>query len=178
MSDNVNGIENLVRYAYKKGHRRISYIHGNPTAVTENRLAGFHRVCRELEIELPEEYITSCDYHETVGCNKATKKLLKLKVPPTCILFSDDFAAIGGLNAIHELGLRVPADVSVIGYDGTNLAQVMSPKLTTWCQNTDDIGKTIAEKLIERIENPQTTIAEYLVVQGRLFNGETVRDLN
>ena len=174
MSDNVNGIENLVRYAYANGHRKIAYIHGNPTAVTENRLTGFRRVCRELGLELPEGYLASCEYHETDGCYEAMKKILELKDRPTCILFPDDYAAIGGLNAIRDAGLRVPEDISVMGYDGIHLAQVLSPKMTTWCQNTDEIGKTLASKLIERIENPQTTIAEYIVVQGRLFDGNTV----
>ena len=76
------------------------------------------------------------------------------------------------------MGLRVPNDISVMGYDGIHLAQVLSPKMTTWRQNTEDIGKTLASKLIERIENPQTTIAEYIVVQGKLFDGETVLDMN
>lgn len=178
MSDNVKGMESLVRHAYSKGHRRIAYIHGNPTTVTENRLAGFYRACKELGLVLPVGYVSSCEYHETVSCNAATRKMLELPVPPTCILFSDDYAAIGGLNAIREFGLRVPDDISVMGYDGINLAQVMSPKMTTWCPNTDDIGKIIASKLIERIENPQTTLAEYIVVPGKLFDGETVLDRN
>ena len=178
MSDNVDGIGNLVRHAYAKGHRRIAYIHGNHTAVTENRVTGFHRAVRELGIDPADVIISSCEYHEPVSCFEATKKLLIRPDRPTCILFPDDYAAIGGLNAIGELGLRVPEDISVMGYDGINLAQVMSPKMTTWCQNTDDIGKIIASKLIERIENPQTTLAEYIVVPGKLFDGETVLDRN
>ena len=178
MSDNVDGIGNLVRHAYAKGHRRIAYIHGNHTAVTENRVTGFHRAVRELGIDPADVIISSCEYHEPVSCFEATKKLLIRPDRPSCILFPDDYAAIGGLNAILELGLRVPEDISVMGYDGINLAQVMSPKMTTWCQNTDDIGKIIASKLIERIENPQTTLAEYIVVPGKLFDGETVLDRN
>ena len=178
MSDNVNGIGNLVRYAYTNGHRKIAYIHGNATAVTENRLAGFHRACREFGLELPPEYIEACEYHETLGCYAATMKILELSDRPTCILFPDDYAAIGGLNAIRDKELRVPDDISVMGYDGIHLAQVLSPKMTTWRQNSADIGKTIASKLIERIENPQTSISEYIVVQGSLFNGETVLDMN
>ena len=178
MSDNVDGIGNLVRHAYAKGHRRIAYIHGNHTAVTENRVTGFHRAVRELGIDPADVIISSCEYHEPVSCFEATKKLLIRPDRPSCILFPDDYAAIGGLNAIRELGLRVPEDISVMGYDGINLAQVMSPKMTTWCQNTDDIGKIIASKLIERIENPQTTLAEYIVVPGKLFDGETVLDRN
>ncbi len=178
MSDNINGLDSLVRHAYAKGHRKIAYIHGNPTAVTENRLTGFYRACEELGIKVPAGYVAECDYHETVSCYAATKKLLELSDRPTCILFPDDYAAIGGLNAIHDMGMTVPGDLSVMGYDGINLAQVISPNMTTWQQNTEDLGKTVASKLIERIENPRTTAAEYIVVQGRLFEGQTVRDIS
>ena len=178
MSDNINGLSSLVRYAYAKGHRKIAYIHGNPTAVTENRITGFYRACEELGIKVPAGYVAECDYHETVSCYAATKKLLELSDRPTCILFPDDYAAIGGLNAIHDMGMTVPGDLSVMGYDGISLAQVISPNMTTWQQNTEDLGKTVASKLIERIENPRTTAAEYIVVQGRLFEGQTVRDIS
>lgn len=178
MSDNINGLSSLVHYAYTKGHRKIAYIHGNATAVTENRLTGFYRACEELGIKVPPAYVASCEYHETLSCYEATKKLLELPDRPTCILFSDDFAAIGGLNAIRAAGLSLPKDISVMGYDGINLAQVISPKLTTWQQNTEEIGRIVAARLIERIENPRTTAAEYIVVQGKLFEGQTVQDIN
>lgn len=178
MSDNINGLSSLVHYAYTKGHRKIAYIHGNATAVTENRLTGFYRACEELGIKVPPAYVASCEYHETLSCYEATKKLLELPDRPTCILFSDDFAAIGGLNAIRAAGLSWPKDISVMGYDGINLAQVISPKLTTWQQNTEEIGRIVAARLIERIENPRTTAAEYIVVQGKLFEGQTVQDIN
>ncbi|MBQ6372729.1 MAG: LacI family DNA-binding transcriptional regulator [Oscillospiraceae bacterium] len=178
MSDNINGLSSLVHYAYTKGHRKIAYIHGNATTVTENRLTGFYRACEELGIKVPPAYVASCEYHETLSCYEATKKLLELPDRPTCILFSDDFAAIGGLNAIRAAGLSWPKDISVIGYDGINLAQVISPKLTTWQQNTEEIGRIVAARLIERIENPRTTAAEYIVVQGKLFEGQTVQNIN
>ena len=178
MSDNINGLGSLVRHAYAKGHRKIAYIHGNPTAVTENRLTGFYRACEDLGLKVPAAYVESCEYHETISCYKATMKLLELPDRPTCILFPDDFAAIGGINAVRDMGLRIPEDISAMGYDGINLAQVISPNLTTWQQNTEEIGKIVAAKLIERIENPRTTAAEYIVVQGRLFDGETVKDIN
>jgi len=132
LSDNRRGLESIVRYVYGKGHRRIAYIHGNRTAVTENRLAGFHRACKALNLTIPDEYITECEYHEPISCYEATKRLLALPERPTCILFSDDYAYIGGINAIHDAGLRVPEDISTVGYDGIDLARVMSPRLTTW----------------------------------------------
>ncbi len=177
LSDNMRGLESLVRYVYGKGHRRIAYIHGNPTAVTENRLIGFYRACEALGLAIPNEYITECEYHEPVSCYKATKRLLALPERPTCILFSDDYSYIGGINAIYEAGLRVPEDISIVGYDGIHMAKMVSPKLTTWQQNTAELGKLAAERLIDRIEHPHTTPPKHITVQGRLLEGETVRQI-
>ena len=177
LSDNMRGLETLVRYVYAKGHRRIAYIHGNQTAVTESRLTGFYRACDALGLSIPDEYVTECEYHEPVSCYEATKRLLALPERPTCILFSDDYAYIGGINAIYEANLRVPEDISIVGYDGIHMAKMVSPKLTTWQQNTEDLGKKAAEQLIERIEHPRTTPPKHITVQGKLLEGETVLDL-
>lgn len=175
MSDNIDGMTELVRYVYRMGHRRIAYIHGNDTAVTENRMTGFFRACEELGVTVPEEYILGCEYHEPNSCYAATKALLALPERPTCILFSDDYSYIGGANAISEAGLRIPEDISVVGYDGIHMAKVVSPRLTTWEQNTAELGRLAAEKLIERIEHPRTSLPEHIVVHGRLLEGDTVR---
>ena len=177
LSDNMRGLETLVRYVYGKGHRLIAYIHGNRTAVTENRLTGFYRACEALGLDIPGEYITECEYHEPVSCYKATKYLLALPERPSCILFSDDYAYIGGINAIYEEGLRVPEDISIVGYDGIHMAKMVSPKLTTWQQNTEDLGRIAAEQLIERIEHPRTAQPRHITVEGRLLEGETVKQL-
>ena len=177
LSDNVNGIEELVRFVYGKGHRRIAYIHGNPTSVTEKRLTGFYRACEALGLEVPKEYVCAGAYHETVSSYEATKKLLALPQRPSCILYSDDYAYIGGINAITEAGLRVPEDISTVGYDGIHLAKVISPRLTTWQQNTEELGREAAAKLIERIENPRTFLPEHLIIHGSLYEGESVKQL-
>ncbi len=174
LSDNMNGVFSLVYYAYDRGHRRIAYIHGNRTAVTESRLMGFYRACEELGLQIPKEYIRASEYHAPLSCYAATKELLAIPNRPTCILFPDDYAYIGGINAISEAGLRVPDDISVVGYDGIHMAKMLSPRLTTWQQNTDEIGRIAASRLIERIEHPRTTLPEQIVVQGSLFEGETV----
>lgn len=175
MSDNISGVSSLVRYVYERGHRRIAYIHGNPTAVTENRLTGFYRTCEELGITVPDRYVAAAEYNEPKSCYEATKKLLMLPDRPDCILFPDDYSYIGGYNAITEAGLKVPEDISTCGYDGIHLARAMSPKLTTWQQNTDELGRIAAARLMERIEHPKTALAEHITVQGKLLEGETVQ---
>ena len=177
LSDNTNGIMSLLKYVYEKGHRKIAYIHGNETSVTENRMTGFYKAVEELGLTIPDEYIRECEYHEPDSCHEATKELLSLKDRPTCIFFSDDYSYIGGANAIAGAGLRIPDDISVVGYDGIHMAKMISPKLTTWEQNTKELGRIAADKLIERIEHPKTAIPEYIVVNGRLLPGETVADI-
>ena len=178
LSDNIDGMAALVRYAWSKGHRRIAYVHGNPTAVTENRLTGFFRACEELGLEIPDAYVAACEYHEPDSCYRATKKILSLRERPSCLFFSDDYSYIGGINAITEAGLRVPEDISIAGYDGIDLARVVSPRLTTWAQNTEDLGRIAASKLIERIEHPRTAVPEQIIVHGKLLEGESIRQLS
>lgn len=105
-------------------------------------------------------------------------KLLDLGKPPTCILYPDDFSAFGGFNAIQERGLRIPDDISIAGYDGIRIARHIEPTLTTLRQDTEELGKMVGEKLLSLIEHPKTTLVETLVVEGHVFEGNTVADVN
>ena len=95
LSDNVNGLSALVRYAYANGHRRIAFIHGERTAVTENRLAGFYKSCAELGLQVPEEYVRCGVYHDPDRCAEETRALLAL----TREL---DFDLVGRTTALGE----------------------------------------------------------------------------
>ena len=175
VSDNVRGMEELVRYVYSKGHRRIAFIHGERTAVTENRLTGFYRACDALGLEIPEEYVREGVYHDPDRCAELTQELLRLPEPPTCILMPDDFSSIGGGNAIRRMGLRLPEDVSAAAYDGIQLASITSPAMTTYRQDTAALGKTAAAKLIELIEKPRTALVDRILIPGHLIEGASVR---
>ena len=87
------------------------------------------------------------------------------------------FSALGGINEIHERGLRIPDDISIAGYDGLTFARILEPRLTTLCQDTETIGHLAAKKLIGLIENPKATIIDKFTVDGRLFPGASVRNL-
>ena len=177
ISDNGKGMGDLLTFVFRRGHRRIAYVHGADSAVTRNRLSGFYRTAQRLGLEVPDEYVLESDYRDTEGAARATQKLLDLKKRPTCILYPDDFAALGGLSRIRENGLSVPEDISVAGYDGNRLARHSSPKLTTLYQDTGLIGRYAAEKLIDLIENPKTALRDITVVEGRVLEGQTVRNL-
>ena len=174
LSDNVVGTKALVQQAWACGHRLIAFIHGEKTAVTENRLAGFYKSCDELGLEVPDVYVREGIYHDAARCAQETKALLALPQRPTCILFPDDFSAMGGYNAIAEAGLSIPEDISVMGYDGIYLSRVMKPQLATYQQNTMMLGRTAADKLVQMIEHPRVTLAEQLLVTGKLLEGDSV----
>ena len=177
VSDNIRGMEELVRHVIAKGHRRLAFIHGEKTSVTVNRLAGFHKTCEELGVPVRDEWIRESAYHDSEGCYRITKEILALGERPSCIFFPDDYSFIGGYNAIREAGLRLPEDISAVGYDGIPLSRIMSPVLTTWRQDTTGLGRTCAEKLIGLIERPKTAIFDRVVVKGSLQEGGTVAQL-
>ncbi len=175
LSDNVDGLETLVHYAYEKGHRRIAFLHGEDTSVTKGRLTGFYKACGELGIEVLPEYVIPCVYHEPYLCANATHQLLALPEKPTCIIFPDDFSFLGGMNAVLEAGLRMPEEISALGYDGINLARIMH--LTTYTQNAMTIGRTSAEQLIRLIEDPNAVPTEPILIHGGLMEGYSVKQL-
>lgn len=175
MSDNVGGMQQLLEYAYGQGHRKIAYIHGSDSAVTRERLASFYNTAEKLGIEVPDDYIKEAPYRDSYSSGLCTRELLKLDNPPTCILYPDDFASLGGLNVISELGLKIPEDISVIGYDGIRISRHLSPKLTTLRQDTENIGRKAGEKLISMIEHPKSTIIEQIRIKGEVYEGGTVK---
>ena len=178
MSDNVRGIGDLVQYVYKMGHRRIAYIHGEDSTVTKSRVSGFYIAMEALGLTVPEAYEREIPYRDTKRAYQVTNELLDLPEPPTCILYPDDFASFGGVNAIRERGLSIPEDISIAGYDGIRVGRHIRPNLTTLRQDTEELGRAAADKLISLIEHPRTTLIEQIIVKGELYPGESVKDIN
>ena len=175
MSDNVSGMSDLVNYVCRMGHKRIAYIHGADSSVTRNRLGSFYRTMAANGLDAPDEYMKESQYRDTVMAKALTHELLSLPVPPTCILYPDDFAALGGINAIKERGLSIPEDISIAGYDGIRMTSVLEPRLATLHQDCAEIGRMAADKLIGLIENPRTTVIEHVLIKGQLVEGESVK---
>ena len=178
VSDNIGGMRSLVEYVHSLGHDRIAYIYGDDTAVTRNRVASFYKALGSFGIETDDSYTIASAYRNPKLAAKYTKQLLALKKRPTCIMYPDDYSAIGGLNAIEEAGLTVPDDISVVGYDGSYVSQIIHPKLTTYEQNTEEIGRIAAKSLIRLIRDPKSTLIEKIQVSGKIVEGASVAKLN
>lgn len=177
VSDNVKGMKDLVTYVCSQGHKKIAYIHGLDSSTTRARLSSFYRTLAEFGIDIPDIYVREAAYRDSEATERITNELLDLPEPPTCILYPDDFAALGGINAIRERGMKIPEDISIAGYDGITIARVLEPKLTTIHQDTKTIGKRAAEELINLIERPKITLVEKIVVEGRLLHGNSVKKI-
>ena len=177
LSDNVQGMDKLVRFVYEKGHRKIAFIHGEITSVTQKRLASFRKVTSELGLRIPQEFIREARYHDPRSSGLATRALLELPERPTCILYPDDLSFLGGMSELEKHGLSVPKDMSVAGYDGIPLSQVLRPRLTTYRQGATEMGTEAARLLVEQIERPETWIPEQVTVEGELLTGDTVIEI-
>lgn len=178
ISDNVGGMKDLVKYIFDRGHRKVAYIHGVSSAVTTARLTSFYRTAQEYGIEIPDEYVLEAPYRDTRSAYERTLELLDLPERPTCIMYPDDFAAFGGIRAISERGLRIPEEISIAGYDGLRIGRHVTPRLTTLRQDTERIGRTAADRLVNMIENPKTTLIQHYMVTGVLYEGESVADIS
>lgn len=177
VSDNILGIHDLLDYIHSMGHTKIAYIHGEITAVTEKRLISFYKTLEEYGLAIPDEYVRQGNFHIPEVTANITRELLELPDRPTCIIFPDDFSAIGGINVIRESGLSIPEDISIAGYDGILLSTVLSPKLTTYKQDIKTLGQKAAELLINHIEKPKTTLPETIVVEGEILKGGSIGKL-
>lgn len=178
LSDNISGVTDLVKYIYDNGHRKIAYIHGENTSVTQRRLSGFYKTCKEMGLEIPNNYIKEARYHDPKSSELATRELLQLSDPPSCIMYPDDFSFIGGMNEIEKQGLRIPDDISVAGYDGIYLSQVLRPKLCTFKQNTEALGREAANNIVMAITEKKTYIPKQIWIEGELLTGKSIRKID
>ncbi len=173
-SNNVKCMGELLDYIISMGHKKIAYIHGQDfSSVTRDRLAAYYRALEKHGIDIPEEYVGKQGIWKQ-RMLQSRQNIYLIYDKPTCIIYPDDTAAIGGINVIRSRGLRIPEDISIAGYDGTRVSQMLSPKLTTIRQDTDKIGREAADRLISIIKKPKTALVERAVVEGILLEGESV----
>lgn len=172
-SDNVSGIRDLVEYVYSQGHRKIAIIFGDDNAVTRIRMSSFFHTCTRLGLTIPEEYICYGRYHQGDVSARATRRLMELPDPPTCILYPDDFSFFGGKRELEAMGLSVPEDVSAAGYDGISVGKVVS--LTTVQQDTEAIGIAAANELARAVEEGRGYLPRTEVIPCALIKGASVR---
>ena len=155
-TDHEAGAREIVEHLAGLGHRRIACIAGPQTAFRQ-RLAGYRSIVEPLLIqdgvEDRDDYVRIEPMGEQRGFDSA-HLLLDLPIPPTAIFAASDQQAVGVLRACADRDLRVPRDISVVGFDDIPLAELLQPRLTTVRQPTAELGRLAVERLLFRLESP------------------------
>lgn len=153
-SDNLLGCSLAINYLYGLGHRKIAHIAGSSTTFTgAERTKGFKKAIKKYSLDIPDEYQIDGGYFSYDGGRTAMLKLLALPNRPTAIFVSGDEMAVGAIKAAKELGVRIPEDISIIGFDDIALAKHLEPSLTTIMQDKDLIGRQAATLLLNEIND-------------------------
>ncbi|MBW9172222.1 LacI family DNA-binding transcriptional regulator [Clostridium estertheticum] len=176
LSSDKKGVYEAVNYLIQNGHKDIAIIEGKKgfNSTTE-RKNGFLDALIENKIQINSNYIVEGNY--TIGSGyDAMKKLLSLSEIPTAVFCSNDEMAIGAMKATVEAGLNVPNDISIMGFDGMQLGDYLTPALTTVRRPIIEISKIGAEKLLSIIEN-NTDDGEKIYISTELIKRDSVAKL-
>ncbi len=140
--DDYHAAYDATQYLIQLGHERIGFIGGDMRDMTsgQNRYVGYTQAFQDSGLEIEEEYIFFGDYKPQSGYN-VMKEMLKCEPRPSAVFAVSDDMAVGAMNCIHDHGLSVPEDISVIGFDGSQLTDLVRPRLTSMEQPIDEMGK-------------------------------------
>ncbi|MBL8079905.1 MAG: LacI family DNA-binding transcriptional regulator [Anaerolineales bacterium] len=152
---NWQGAYNATEYLIKMGHQRIGFITGSmDLGCAEDRLQGYRSALRTHHITEDAELIYEGDFLQTDGYTGASA-LLDLPNPPTAIFASNDVMAMGVMDAVRNRGLRVPNDISVIGFDNIPQSAMVFPTLTTVQQPLEQMGRVATQMLLGILKTPE-----------------------
>lgn len=154
--NNEQGGYDATRYLIGLGHRNIACITG-PSDVTPSadRVHGYRRALTEARITIREDYIVPGDFRFRSG-ETAMTQLLRLDKLPTAVFACNDVMAIGALRALRNANLRIPDDISIVGFDDIPLASEITPALTTIAQPILEMATLSADLLISQIQEERT----------------------
>jgi len=151
---NRQGAYDATRYLIELEHRRIGFVTGAlEMGCALDRLAGYKAALADHGLAIDPDLIPEGNFFQPQGyaCAQA---LLSLPQPPTAIFASNDVSAFGVMESVRDLGLRIPDDISVVGFDDIPQASQVNPPLTTVRQPLEDMGRRAARMLLEYIADP------------------------
>src|SRR5512147_2667774 len=155
---NWQGGYNATEYLIKLGHKRIGFITGSmDLGAALDRLEGYKSALRVHHLPEDPQLIYEGAFHQTDGYAGGSA-LLDLENPPTAIFASNDVMAMGAMDAIRGRGLRIPEDVSILGFDDIPQSAMVRPALTTVRQPLEHMGRLATQMLIDQLKNPDKEI--------------------
>jgi LacI family transcriptional regulator len=172
IADYRKATEEAMAYLISLGHRRIGMVYGVvEQSLGVDRLEPYRETLHHASLPVDEKLIVYCGPTVDDGY-QAALRLLKLPQRPTAIVAINDLLAIGVLRAAGDQGLRVPQDLSLIGFDNISLANYLNPRLTTATKNILQIGRDAVRMVLERIEDPEKPYQQ-IYIPARLIIRES-----
>ncbi|WP_274533568.1 DNA-binding transcriptional regulator CytR [Salinivibrio sp. MA607] len=155
--DNLTAAFEAVNYLTQVGHTRIANITGVPeTALTQFRSQGYQQALHRAGITINPAYSVVGDFSFASGA-RAITNLLSLPEPPTAVFCHCDVMAVGAMQQAKRLGMRVPQDISIVGFDDIQFAEYCEPPLTTVSQPRYDIGRQAMLMLLNTLQGREVT---------------------
>ncbi|HLT11985.1 MAG TPA: LacI family DNA-binding transcriptional regulator [Micromonosporaceae bacterium] len=149
-TDDAAAITHVMDYLYALGHRRIARVGGPPAFLhTATRTRAFTAACERLA--LTDAVTVSCDYSGEQGAIATRRLLSSVTHRPTAVIYDNELMAIAGLGVAQEMGLSVPADVSIVAWDDSALCRLVHPPLTTLGRDIPAHGANAARRLLRAI---------------------------
>lgn len=177
LSADSKGVYKAVEYLIHNGHKDIAIIEGKEGfKSTIGRKDGFLKALIDYKIQIKSEFIVPGEYNIASGY-KAMKKLLGLSKIPTAVFCSNDDMAVGAMRAVFESGLRIPEDISIIGFDNSIVCNYVTPALTTIKKPTRELCVMGTEKLLKIIEGEEVKV-ERIYINTEFIIRDSVRNLN
>lgn len=172
--DNEQAAYEATRYLFGKGHRRIAFFGaGGIYDSSRKREAGFRRAFAEAGRPVVEDWCLQEGFSVNAGIRSVRKLLAGGGRLPDAVFCISDSAAAGAIRAFAERGIRVPEDVSVMGFDNTQISEVFLPSITTTKQPQYEIGYQAMERLFQRIDKTQVT-PESLILPHEILERSSV----
>ncbi len=155
LNANSESMEEMVSRACKMGHRSLAFIHGQHGNATDSRLNGFYKACAEHGLTVARDSVLESAFQDAEGVARATRFLMERRDRPTCIFCPDDYSAAWCMKEIRRCGLTVGKNVSVVGYDGIRMNDLVEPSLATWRQDYETIARQAVTLLCSNISDPE-----------------------
>ncbi|MCW0136729.1 DNA-binding transcriptional regulator CytR [Escherichia coli] len=171
--DNLTAAFDAVNYLYEQGHKRIGCIAGpEEMPLCHYRLQGYVQALRRCGIMVDPQYIARGDFTFEAG-SRAMQQLLDLPQPPTAVFCHSDVMALGALSQAKRQGLKVPEDLSIIGFDNIDLTQFCDPPLTTIAQPRYEIGREAMLLLLDQMQGQHVGSGSRLMDCELIIRGST-----
>lgn len=176
-NDNYRAAKEATEHLIKLGHHSIAFVGGSVNlVVTIDRLLGYEKAIRNVGIPFKDEYIVHEEFLKEGG-QEAIRELLSLDEPPTALVVADDLMALGILNTLHEMGISVPGQISIVSFNNLLLSEVSRPPLTSVDISIYQLGFQATKTLIDIVSDSDEPIKR-ITIPHKMIVRQTCQQFN